>query len=205
MSKLTKVLALVLVTVMAFALVACNGGKKNDVTPEGTLVYTTSAFDQKFSPFFYTTAYDAEVVEMVNGYLLASDRGGAVVEKGIEGETRSYNGTDYLYKGLGDVEVIQNDDGSVDYKLKMRDDITFSDGEKATIDDVIFGIYVMCDPTYDGSSTLYALPIDGMTEYRSGMESRGLRRERQLHQRAVRRVLGLLQERIRRGSRSGNR
>ena len=173
MSKLTKMLAFALVIVMAFALVACNGGKKNDVTPEGTLVYTTAAFDQKFSPFFSTTAYDVEVVEMVHGYLLASDRGGAVVEKGIEGETRSYNGTDYLYKGLGDVEVVQNDDGSVDYKLKMRDDITFSDGEKATIDDVIFGIYVMCDPTYDGSSTLYALPIDGMTEYRSGMDSRG--------------------------------
>ncbi|MBR6290689.1 MAG: hypothetical protein IKR53_04525, partial [Clostridia bacterium] len=70
MSKLTKMLAFALVIVMAFALVACNGGKKNDVTPEGTLVYTTAAFEQKFSPFFYTTAYDAEVVEMVNGYLL---------------------------------------------------------------------------------------------------------------------------------------
>jgi len=36
---------------------------------------------------------------------------------------------------------------------------------------VIFGIYVLCDPTYDGSSTIYAMPIEGMEEYRSGMES----------------------------------
>ena len=36
---------------------------------------------------------------------------------------------------------------------------------------MIFGIYVLCDPTYDGSSTIYAMPIEGMEEYRSGMES----------------------------------
>ena len=78
------------------------------------------------------------------------------------GQTVNYNGTDYAYRGAGNLEVVQNDDGSVDYNLTMRDDIVFSDGEKATIDDVIFGIYVMSDPTYDGSSTLYALPIEGM-------------------------------------------
>ena len=57
------------------------------------------------------------------------------------------------------------------FKVNMRDDIVFSDGEPANIDDVIFSIYVECDPTYDGSSTIYALPIEGMEEYRSGMES----------------------------------
>lgn len=40
-----------------------------------------------------------------------------------------------------------------------------------TIDDVIFSFYVYCDPTYDGNSTVFALPIEGMEEYRSGMES----------------------------------
>ena len=72
---------------------------------------------------------------------------------------------------MGDVEVVQNEDGTVDYNLTMRDDIVFSDGTPADIDDVIFGIYVLCDPTYDGSSTIYAMPIEGMEEYRSGMES----------------------------------
>ena len=168
MSKHTRLLALLLVVIMTVALAACG---KPAVTPEGTLVYATSTFDQKFTPFFYTTAYDADIVNLTQGYLLASDRGGAVVENGIKGETRSYNGTDYTYHGFGDVEVVQNDDGTVDYNLKMRDDVVFSDGVKATIDDVIFGIYVMCDPMYDGSSTLYALPIEGMDEYRSGMDS----------------------------------
>ena len=48
----------------------------------------------------------------------------------------------------------------------------FSDGEPVTIDDVIFSMYVLSDPTYDGSSTLYSQPIKGMEAYRSGMESR---------------------------------
>lgn len=139
----------------------------------GNAVFATATFGQKFSTFFATTAYDMDVVNLTTGVLLAADRGGAIIENGIEGETRSYNGTDYTYYGMGNVETVQNDDGSVDYNLTMRDDIKFSDGEPATIDDVIFGIYVFADPTYDGSTTLYALPIEGLDEYRGGMESRG--------------------------------
>ena len=138
-----------------------------------TAVYATSTFGQKFSTFFATTAYDQDIASLTTGALLAADRGGDIIKNGIEGEVRSYNGTDYTYKGMGDVVVTQNDDGSVDYALKMRDDIVFSDGTPADIDDVIFGVYVYSDPTYDGSTTLYALPIEGMEEYRGGMDRRG--------------------------------
>ena len=136
------------------------------------IVYATSTFGQKFSPFFATTAYDMEVVDLTQGGALAADRGGAVIYNGIEGETINYNGTDYTYYGMGDVEVTQNDDGTVDYTITIRDDLKFSDGEPVTIDDYIFSFYVFVDPTYDGSSTIYALPIEGMEEYRSGMQSK---------------------------------
>ena len=136
------------------------------------IVYATSTFGQKFSPFFATTAFDMEVVDLTQGTALAADRGGAVIMHGIEGETINYNGTDYTYYGMGDVEVTQNDDGTVDYQIHIRDDLKFSDGEPITIDDYIFSFYVLVDPTYDGSSTIYALPIEGMEEYRSGMQSK---------------------------------
>ena len=180
MSNIKKILALVLALVMVLALCACGNSTPAPAESEAptaepeapaveentsTLVYATSTFGQKFSPFFYTTAYDEEVVSNFTGGLLAADRGGAIIHHGIEGETVEYNGTDYTYYGMGDVEVVQNDDGSVDYNLTMRDDIVFSDGTPATIDDVIFGIYVMADPSYDGSSTVYALPIEGMADY----------------------------------------
>ena len=180
MSNIKKILALVLALVMVFALCAC--GESNTPAPEeskapveeskapveentSTLVYATSTFGQKFSPFFYTTAYDEEVVSNFTGGLLAADRGGAIIHHGIEGETVEYNGTDYTNYRLVDDDVVQNDDVTVDYNLTMRDDIVFSDGTPATIDDVIFGIYVMADPSYDGSSTVYALPIEGMADY----------------------------------------
>ena len=180
MSNIKKILALVLALVMVLALCACGNSStpapaESEAPAEetaapveentSTLVYATATFGQKFSPFFYTTAYDEEVVSSFTGGLLAADRGGAIIHHGIEGETVAYNGTDYTYYGMGDVEVVQNDDGSVDYNLTMRDDIVFSDGTPATIDDVIFGIYVMADPSYDGSSTVYALPIEGMADY----------------------------------------
>lgn len=180
MSNIKKILALALALVMVLALCACGSSTPAPAESEAptaepeapaveentsTLVYATATFGQKFSPFFYTTAYDEEVVSSFTGGLLAADRGGAIIHHGIEGETVAYNGTDYTYYGMGDVDVVQNDDGSVDYNLTMRDDIVFSDGTPATIDDVIFGIYVMADPSYDGSSTVYALPIEGMADY----------------------------------------
>lgn len=189
-NKIMKLMALVLALVMVVSMFA--GCKKaddatttesNDVTTESnettennsdkadTLVFATATFGQKFSTFFATTAYDMDVVDLTTGGLLTPDREGNIVRNGIEGETIPYNGTDYTYYGMGDVEVVENDDGTVDYNLTMRDDIVFSDGEPANIDDVIFGIYVMADPTYDGSNTIYAVPIEGMDAYRGGMEA----------------------------------
>ena len=87
MSNIKKILALVLALVMVFALCAC--GESNTPAPDeskapveeskapveentSTLVYATATFGQKFSPFFYTTAYDEEVVSSFTGGLLAA-------------------------------------------------------------------------------------------------------------------------------------
>ena len=183
MKNIKKLLALALALAMVFALAACGEepatespaaeseapAEETPAEVNDTLVFATSTFGQKFSPFFATTAYDQDVVYLTQGALLAADREGNVVRNGIEGETIEYNGTEYTYYGMGDVEVVENEDGTVDYNLTMRDDIVFSDGTPADIDDVIFGLYVMLDPTYDGASTLYAMPIVGLEEYRGGM------------------------------------
>ncbi|MBR4149764.1 MAG: ABC transporter substrate-binding protein, partial [Firmicutes bacterium] len=177
---------------MVFSLAAC--GKKEEApapttqtpqtstptpaapAPEAepmTLVVGYSPFNSKFSPFFNETAYDQDVYAMTQVSLLGSDRTGAVLLNGIEGDTVNYNGTDYTYYGIADCVITENADGTVDYDFTLRDDVVFSDGEKLTADDVIFTMYVYADPTYDGSSTFFAQPIVGMEEYRSGMDSRG--------------------------------
>ena len=166
-----RTLALILSLVMCLGLLAGCGDKKgNQTEDENTpLVVGYAPFNEKFSPFFSETEYDQDVWIMTSLGLLNSDRQGQIIMKGIEGETHAYNGTDYTYYGPADCEIVENADGTVDYNFTMRDDIVFSDGEKVTIDDVIFSMYVLCDPTYDGNSTLYAVPIQGMAAYRSGM------------------------------------
>ena len=167
-----RTLALILSLVMCLGLLAgCGDKKTDDQTKDDTtpLVVGYAPFNEKFSPFFSESAYDQDVWVMTSLGLLNSDRQGQIIMKGIEGETHAYNGTDYTYYGPADCEIVENADGTVDYNFTMRDDIVFSDGEKVTIDDVIFSMYVLCDPTYDGNSTLYAVPIQGMAAYRSGM------------------------------------
>lgn len=178
-----KVLALLMALAMVLTVFAACGKTKNngtatdatgtDVVSDGSkpLMVGYSNFSSKFSPFFSETAYDQDVWTMTSVSLLGTDRLGAVVEKGISVEPIPYNGTDYTYPGMSDLTITTNDDGSVDYDFVLRDGVTFSDGEPLTVDDVIFSMYVLSDPTYDGNSTFFSLPIEGMEEYRSGMDT----------------------------------
>ncbi len=163
-STMKKLLCAVMALAMVLAIFGCAK------TPDTKLVVGYSNFSEKFSPFFAKTAYDQDVAEITGAILMGTDREGNPVQMGIEGETRAYNGTDYFYNGISDIEIVQNDDGSVDYNVTLRKDVKFSDGKKMTIDDVIFSLYVECDPTYDGSSTFFSLPVEGMEEYRASMQ-----------------------------------
>ena len=177
MKNAKRTLALLLALVMSLSLLAGCGDQNGNTSGGNTasdtpLVVGYAPFSSKFSPFFSETAYDQDVWVMTQLGLLTSDRTGAIIYKGIEGETIDYNGTDYTYYGPADLEVTENADGTVYYDFTLRDDLKFSDGEPLTIDDVIFSMYVLCDPTYEGNSTLYAQPIEGMEAYRSGMSAR---------------------------------
>ena len=161
-----RLLSLLLAALMALGcLTACGGAAENP------LVVGYAPFSSKFSPFFSESAYDQDAQAMTQLALLGNDRQGAIIYNGIEGETHNYNGTDYTYYGPANVVVTENADGTVYYDIELRKDIKFSDGKKLTVDDVIFSMYVLCDPTYDGSSTLFAQPIEGMEEYRAGMDT----------------------------------
>ena len=182
MKHAKKLLALLLALAMVLALAACGGSGTPAASGSGaasgsadnggsehaanTLVAAATSFESKFSPFFAASADDQDVVDLTQLDLLVSDREGAPVLKSIEGETRTFNGTDYTYKGISDIDIVHNDDGTVDYNVTIRDDLKFSDGEPVTIDDAIFSMYVFNDPTYDGSVTMYSCPIVGLEEYR---------------------------------------
>lgn len=176
--KKTKILAILLAGTMVAGLASGCGTAGNDepgtekgestaATSNDSLVIANMDMSEKFSEFFVSSVPDQYVVDMTAALLLTSDRAGEVIYNGIEGETKEYNGTEYTYYSLADLTVTENEDGSVYYDFQLRDDVTFSDGVKLTADDVIFTLYAYCDPTYDGSATLYGLPIKGMEEYRA--------------------------------------
>lgn len=187
--RLFRLMALIMVALMVTStLTACkkkadnsdsgNDTVKNEPTAavvseekNDTLVVGYDNFSNRFSPFFAQTVSDNDVANITSVMLLPTDRGGNIIQKGIEGETVPYNGKDYTYNGIADVAITQNDDGSVDYDFTLKDGVTYSDGEPLTIDDVIFSMYVLSDPTYDGGLTFNTLPVKGMEDYRSGMNS----------------------------------
>ena len=167
-----KMLGLSAATMGALALAACGnngGGNSNGGGESGTLVVAANGLEGKFCPLFTASAADQDVVSFNNIALLITDRMAEPVYNGIEGETKEYNGTEYTYTGPADIEMVQNDDGTVTYNVKLRDDLKFHDGTPITIDDAIFTLYSYFDPTYDGSATLYSNDIQGLAEYRSGM------------------------------------
>lgn len=170
-----QLLAFSLALATPCSLAGCGNDTPSPSAPQDkkdTLVVGTANFDGKFSPFFYTNAYENDVLSLVHLPLLGTDREGSVVLKGIQGEVRPYNGTDYTYTGIADCTITENPNGSVYYDFTLRDGVRFSDGTELTVDDVIFSLYVPLDPTYDGIMTLYSLPIQGLDAYRSGMQTR---------------------------------
>ena len=132
------------------------------------LVVAYQEFSQKFSPFFADTGYDQDVVSMTQISLLTTDRVGGIIFNAIEGETVSYNGTDYLYKGPADTKV-EYDEASdtTKYTAKLRVGMKFSDGEPVTADDIIFTYYTYLDPSYVGSTTLSSYDIIGLKDYQT--------------------------------------
>lgn len=172
MKKMRQALALLLSVAMIAGLTACGGAKNNnadsnnqgteqDATDDGsasestsqfdTLVIGTQSFDGVFSPFFYTSAYDAQVNDLIFASICRLDPDGVLVDEA----------------GHVEVEEVTAEDGSTKYvyTVSIQEGMTFSDGEPVTIDDVIFTYYVYADPTYDGMSTFGTLDIEGMEEY----------------------------------------
>ncbi len=175
-----------LLVAMAMVLGACTPATEAPVVEEPTeaeatetevaeepevdtpLVVAYQDFSQKFSPFFADTGYDVDVASMTQIAILTTDRVGGIVHNAIEGETRNYNGTDYLYTGPADTSVDYDEaTDTTKYTATLRDDLMFSDGTPVTADDIIFTYYTFLDPSYIGSTSLASYDIVGLKDYQT--------------------------------------
>ncbi|MBQ5491975.1 MAG: hypothetical protein IIT68_07970 [Treponema sp.] len=163
-----KIVAFSVSAVLALTMLVSCGGKSSS---KDIIVIANQEVSEKFSPFFEESVPDMRIVDATQVALLGPNRNGSLVYNGIEGETTSYNGTDYKYTGPANLVVTENPDGTVYYDYTIRKDLKCPDGVALTADDIIFSLYVYSDPTYDGAASVFSLPILGMEDYRSGMES----------------------------------
>ncbi len=118
-------------------------------------------------PFGFGERKDTAVAELIMLPLLERERSGYIIQNGIDSEAFEYNGEEYTYDGVASVLV----DGNI-IKFTLREDIYFSDGVNLTADDVIFTMYILADPAYDGELSFGKLPIVGLEEYRGNMQQK---------------------------------
>ncbi|GMQ65140.1 ABC transporter substrate-binding protein [Vallitalea maricola] len=178
MKNITKIVSICfLILCLTLSLTACKGEEKTTIkendggdatvtedndkekepkekkTKYDTLVLGSSDFNAVFSPYFSTTAYDSTITERTQERLISNNRLGEPDSNLAIYETP---------------KEIKDDDGNIMtvYRFKLQDNLKFSDGEPITADDIIFTYKILCDPKYDGASTIYTTPILGINEYR---------------------------------------
>ena len=168
--KMKKIVSIMLATVMSMSLIACSNSqadtnasdktasKEETKSQYDTLVISLGDINGVFNPYFATTHYDNTVSYPVFSHVskLSDDN--------------------QLIDDAGNISYkeIKDDAGNttqVEYTVKLKEGITFSDGKPLTIDDYIFSIYLALDPAYDGTNTLSSLKIVGLDEYRNGGEA----------------------------------
>jgi len=133
-----------------------------------TLLLQTSTMDGVYNPFFYSSAYDGYVSNMINVNLLQLNATGAVVA-GDEYPTVAQSYSIYYTDNLDTYapkDTFEAGDYVV-YEMVLKNGAEFSNGNAITAEDVLFNYYTLLDPAYDGSSTLYTLPILGLTAYKT--------------------------------------
>ncbi|MBQ4425677.1 MAG: hypothetical protein II882_08100 [Lachnospiraceae bacterium] len=125
-----------------------------------------SALSGQFNPFTDLNEGDDTIMQLVGLRLLTRDRTGNVINRATEGEYAYYNNQRYLYTGPADISVEYDEAEDITtYTMKLKNGITFSDGERLTVDDLIFNLYVRLQPNFSGNGTLRSYNIVGLTNY----------------------------------------
>lgn len=164
--KNKKLLALLMSGLLAVSMVGC--GKKdkteepapdksgdaktetpevsNEPTVGGTITVGVTEMSGNFNPAYYSSAYDAVVVDLVFDSLITMNVDGIYEPSAADGDwTVSEDGKDITFK--------------------LRKDMKFSDGEPVTADDIIFTYKFLSDGSYTGRYGSYAQDLVGYEEY----------------------------------------
>ncbi len=159
--KKRKLMALMLSSILAFSLVGCGDKEKKEETSKdtpkteetekkigGTLVAGADEMSGNFNPAYYSSVQDAYVINTVFDKLIEMD---------VNGEYQPSAAESWEFS---------EDAKEITFKLKK--DMTFSDGEKVTADDVVFSYQLLADKSYTGRYGSVVKDLVGYKEYSKG-------------------------------------
>ena len=101
-----------------------------------------------FNPYFFVNGWDENVTNVIFSRLIDWDSHGNLVP-----------GLAESWKVSADNKV---------YTIKLRPNLTFSDGSPLTAEDVAFTLTILHDPKYDGDTDISLAHIAGGAEYKAG-------------------------------------
>lgn len=174
LTGLSLLLLICMILPMATAC-SCNGDNNNDpnksagkISNEDTpLALASEALDGVFNPFYYTSGADGSVIGLTQIGMLTTDKDGNLsCGKDTDSVVLAYS---YFTNGtLADYEKTGSyDNYYTEYHFAIKNGIKYSNGADLSIKDVLFNLYVLLDPIYTGSSTLYSVNIRGLNAYRA--------------------------------------
>ncbi len=143
----TRYKAVICLVLIAALLLTCACGKKEKETVKELKVGTEN-ITGNFNPFYAEKEGDKAVVSQIFPSL----------------QVKSANNKFINRCGSISYEYVEGE--KVKYTVTIRNDIYFSDGTNATIDDLLFWYYFISDATYDGVyKDFYLNDIEGIKEY----------------------------------------
>lgn len=152
--NMKKLFAMLMVGAMALTATGCgsnngsDGGTKKSKDNTFT-VGINQELDGVFSPLYYQSSYDGDVINLVYDSML------------------KYNVKDELEPSLATEMPTVSEDG-LTYTFKLREGVKFSDDTPLTSSDVKYTFTVIADPGYSGRMTTMAENIKGYDDYHSG-------------------------------------
>ncbi len=136
---------------------------------ENHILYVgTKIQDDNTNPLFTSN----ELTDAMNVPLVMLNEKGEVV-CGAQYPTIAYDMTVKFVNSDGEAHSEYTDGDSTIYTFILKNNIRFSDTSLITADDVMFTLYTLSDPLYDGVHSFNALPIEGLEEYQTQTDSDG--------------------------------
>lgn len=123
--------------------------------PEEALTIACEPFSGRYDPFDAAEGSDLLLLRLTQTPLLCRNADGSFAE--------AAEGT-----GAAGLRIMGRGDGSTVLRIVMRENVRFADGSYADADDLIFTLYVLLDPDYEGGLKLRDSAITGLEAYRTG-------------------------------------